>query len=160
MLSNSTGNILDDHEVRESASKVNLKLTRPRERAYASPAAHRDARVVEDHVDGDHREGRRRGGHGAGNRRLSGEISSRGVPGDDPLFLGRESLRRGPDVPVLAPVVPGALCGCYFEGGEGGDARSAAGRPEHVLHVLRLRQRLPVLTQCVELQLEVVMASS
>ena len=27
MLSNSTGNILDDHEVRESASKMNLKLT-------------------------------------------------------------------------------------------------------------------------------------
>ena len=26
MLSNSTGNILDDHEVRESASKMNLKL--------------------------------------------------------------------------------------------------------------------------------------
>ena len=27
MLSNSTGNILDDHEVRESASSSNLKLT-------------------------------------------------------------------------------------------------------------------------------------
>ena len=27
MLSNSTGNILDDHEVSESVSKMNLKLT-------------------------------------------------------------------------------------------------------------------------------------
>ena len=72
MLSNSTGNILDDHEVRESAPKMNLKLTshhRDAVDATRSPshAAHRDARVLEDHLYRDHGKGRRRRGDRKGN---------------------------------------------------------------------------------------------
>ena len=42
MLSNSTGNILDDHEVRESASKMNLKLTSYHRDAVAATRPRRD----------------------------------------------------------------------------------------------------------------------
>ena len=57
MLSNSTGNILDDHEVRESASSSNLKLTFSRSPSHA---AHRDISFFQNNLHGDHGEGRRR----------------------------------------------------------------------------------------------------
>ena len=79
MLSNSTGNILDDHEVRESVLKLTLKLTRRRRRRDPSHAAHRDARVLEDHLHGHHGEGGGCGSDGEGNRRVPREISARGL---------------------------------------------------------------------------------
>ncbi len=75
MLSNSTGNILDDHEVRESVLKLTLKLTSYRRDAVdatrsPSHAAHRDASLVKNHVHRNHRKSRRRRGDRKRNRCL------------------------------------------------------------------------------------------
>ena len=72
----------------------------------ASHAAHRDARLVEDHLHGDHGEGRRRRGDGEGDRRVPREVSAGRVPGDDLVFFGRELMCGGPDVPVLIAAFP------------------------------------------------------